>query len=87
MSRIMNSAHEECSGDAACAQGDGPCIAWFRDRIDADTVLLKECREALDCEGDHVLGEHRGLYEECTKAPCEPTRFLLARLNERLEEK
>ena len=45
MNRVMNSAHEECSGNAACAQGDGPCVASLRDRIDADTVAYEQSQD------------------------------------------
>jgi len=77
MSRVMHSAHEECPGDAACDQGDGPCIAWLRDRIDADAALLEECREAL------LARPSGGGVCQLT----EDEHLLLAQLNERLEVK
>ena len=80
MSRVMNSAHEECSGDAACDQGDGPCIAWLRDRIDADTRLLKACRKRLQIHRDYC--ENQEWWEDV-----EEDDKLLTRLNERLEKK
>ena len=74
MNRVMNSAHEECSGNAACAQGDGPCVASLRDRIDADTALLEECK-------DYILHNHRDMREADTDT------CLRCRLDERLEVK
>ena len=83
MSRVMNSAHEECSGNAACDQGDGPCIAWLRDRIDADTALLEACRKALAL----LLGVLQRTRTGAQSAERVVAEQALARLNERLEAK